>query len=233
MKYLAAFLALFLTTSVFAAPGVLMPPPPGAAAVVTVSAPQSVFVLQGEITAATGMGFDLYAKAAKAMDTEMTILIDSPGGDATVSAAIFNAIKAHPKPSHCVVVGSAASGAFFVLQACTERLAVPGAELMTHRMRIVLPFVGKIKAKHPVIPDVALVVATPTPDQMLANAEEQVKQAKQALLEELAMNQKIAARLGMPLEHYTRKIAAGDWELTAPNALRVNAIDAILGAPAP
>lgn len=63
---------------------------------------------------------------------EVTININSPGGDIFAGMAIIDAIKAHNAPVNIHVMGTAASMACIILQAGTRRLASPNAVIMHH-----------------------------------------------------------------------------------------------------
>jgi ATP-dependent Clp protease, protease subunit len=62
----------------------------------------------------------------------ITLLIDSMGGGGRFADWIVDAIRCSGAPVNGLVVGSAYSAAFWVLQNCHRRLAYPQARMMTH-----------------------------------------------------------------------------------------------------
>lgn len=132
------------------------------------------------------------------------LLIDSPGGSFEVSAAIYETLRASPIPVYCFVPKLAASGAFWALQGCTERIAFPSAKLLAH---------------HPSI--------SPNPGMSFTAAELRI------IIEELdtiaiVMETELAKRMKMPLDKLQNKLDKGDWVMTSTEALQNNAIDKVL-----
>ena len=73
----------------------------------------------------------LLQKVCKDED-EITILINSEGGDLTSAFAIYDTIKLSPIHIKGIVVGNASSAASMILQACDTRLITPNSYLMLH-----------------------------------------------------------------------------------------------------
>ena len=65
-------------------------------------------------------------------DKDITILIDSPGGDVQKGFAIFDTIKNCNSPITGIVVGEASSAASFILQACDHKMAMSNSSIMLH-----------------------------------------------------------------------------------------------------
>lgn len=64
--------------------------------------------------------------------TEITVHLNSPGGDAVTGVAIYNALKAHPAKVRVVVDGLAASAASVIACAGDETLIYPASAIMIH-----------------------------------------------------------------------------------------------------
>lgn len=83
-------------------------------------------------------------------EKEITIFIDSDGGDVEAGMMMFDAIKASKAPVNAIVCGFCKSAGFVILQACNKRKILPHAQLMFHypKMRISINFdVQKEKEK--------------------------------------------------------------------------------------
>ena len=65
--------------------------------------------------------------------TNITLLINSPGGMVWEGLAILNALRSHPAKVTAVVEGIAASAASFIAAGVDELHMAPNAELMIHR----------------------------------------------------------------------------------------------------
>lgn len=73
-------------------------------------------------------------------DDEVTLRINSPGGDVYEGLAIMNALRSHPATVTAVVEGLAASAASFIAVGGADRVVVrPTAELMIHEA---MSFIG-------------------------------------------------------------------------------------------
>lgn len=64
--------------------------------------------------------------------TELRVLINSPGGEATEGIAIMNLLRNHPARVVAIVEGVAASAASFIAVSADETLMCPNSELMIH-----------------------------------------------------------------------------------------------------
>lgn len=95
-----------------------------------------VVALFDEITPETAAIFidQLMSAFDDAPDAPITIFIDSPGGSVYSTLSIINAIRSLPVPTIGIVTGMAASGGFYVLQACTHRCIMPLALMLWHEM---------------------------------------------------------------------------------------------------
>lgn len=75
---------------------------------------------------------DFVRDLAAVKDRELHVHINSPGGDVFDGIAIYNAIRAHPKPVTVYVDALAASAASFIAMAGDRILIEPTAQLMLH-----------------------------------------------------------------------------------------------------
>jgi ATP-dependent protease ClpP protease subunit len=64
--------------------------------------------------------------------TEITLHVNSPGGDVFDGVAIYNALRNHPADIDVRIEGLAASAASFIAMAGTTVTVEPGAQLMIH-----------------------------------------------------------------------------------------------------
>lgn len=64
--------------------------------------------------------------------TEISLLVNSPGGEITEGLAMLNLLRAHPARVVATVEGLAASAASFLLMAADEVLVAPNSEVMIH-----------------------------------------------------------------------------------------------------
>jgi len=97
----------------------------------TITIDESTIVFRGEVNG------ELVSKTISQMylskkDT-ITIFIDSPGGSVVSGMYLANVIKNFHKPTVCVV-SFAASMAFAITQACTERYVMASSVMMQHQM---------------------------------------------------------------------------------------------------
>lgn len=65
----------------------------------------------------------------------ITLFIDSTGGEGRSSDWIVDAIRCSKAPVNGIVVGTAYSASFWILQNCYRRIAYPHARIMTHGFR--------------------------------------------------------------------------------------------------
>lgn len=135
----------------------------------------------------------------------VVLAIHSIGGDFGASKRIYDAIKSSPVPFYCYVSGTAASGAFWVLQACRERVAETTAMLMVHQAYFHFS------------------VGTPVTRTDLAD-----------LLSKLdAMNDvmfsAVAPRMGLKTEELAAKcLQSGNWYFSGKSALAYHVVDALV-----
>lgn len=147
----------------------------------------------------------MWARAAGA--SSITVIINSPGGDAAESLALYRAIKASALPVTCYVDGQASSGAFIALQGCRQRVMTKKSKLATHRPMAI--------------------VHKPT------TVTVETAQAMAAELTELAnqIDTLCAERMGMRLEEYRKMVSNGQtWIMDPEAALKAGAIDRVVDA---
>lgn len=142
--------------------------------------------------------------AAEKRADAVVLGILSPGGDCDASDHIFDAIKESPVPVYCYVRHMAASGAFWILQACKERVMEADARLMVHA-----PF---IMAKA---------------DMAMKRADLVEALSKIDMMQEL-MIADIAPRMKMTEAALTKRLGEGDWFMSASQAVKSNAIDGVV-----
>lgn len=76
---------------------------------------------------------DIYQALARSPRREdITWLVSSPGGDATLASGLIHQLRKSRTSLELRVVGEAASAAVDLLLAGTERTAVPSAQFLTH-----------------------------------------------------------------------------------------------------
>jgi len=78
------------------------------------------------------MASDFVAALADAGPGDVTLHVNSPGGDVFEGIAMLNTLRAHPGNVTAVVEGIAASAASFVLMGADHVLMAPNSELMIH-----------------------------------------------------------------------------------------------------
>lgn len=168
------------------------------------------FALIGAITEETGKAFERFILEAKKDKAEVTVEIDSPGGDSLPALSIYNGLRGSGLRSTCTVRGMAASGAFLVLQGCSVRLAVPDAQLITHRAY------AEVSPPPPGVP----LRITPEMARKLTDSLETLSSAIDTL---------ICRAMKMDSKAYMAKVANGQtWEMTAVEALGARALDRVL-----
>lgn len=80
---------------------------------------------------------DVSRALADAGGDEVTLLINSPGGDMTVGTEIYSLLRRYPGRTVALVQGFAASAATLLLQGATVRQAEPGALICIHNPSLV------------------------------------------------------------------------------------------------
>lgn len=83
------------------------------------------------------IGWDVWADdvlltIAESTAAQITVLVNSPGGDAFDGIALYNALAAHPAHVTVDVQGLAASAASIVAMAGNQRIMRPGSTMMIH-----------------------------------------------------------------------------------------------------
>lgn len=182
------------------------PPPvavPDAPAVVPCGNPcVPVGAIVGVITPNMGPAWEGFLETAKKDHAVSIVLgIASPGGDFNTSEEIFNLIKESEIPVYCYVKKAAMSGAFWILQACTERIAESDARLMTHS-----PYMM-------------------TSDGQVLNRTVLTKLLSQLSMMESVMAESIASRMLMTPDELVKRLQAGDWFMSAPQAVAAHSLD--------
>ena len=96
------------------------------------TAPPEVWIYD-EIDWLWGVTAKSFADEVNALDVdELTVRINSPGGDVYEALAILNTLRAHKARITTVIDGLAASAASFVAMAGDEVVIRPNAEVMIH-----------------------------------------------------------------------------------------------------
>jgi ATP-dependent protease ClpP protease subunit len=138
---------------------------------------------------------------------ELTILIESPGGStdpALIAGAAIAEMRGTKKVRCVVLKNGVASSAFYLLQkACTERIMVSRANLITHKI-------------------VTRLTAGDFSAQML------IEMAKEQEEIQNQFDMVISKRLHLPLDVYKAKIAKKDWVMTPAEAIETGAIDKVV-----
>ena len=67
---------------------------------------------------------------------DITVCINSHGGDTHIALGIYDLLRACPRKTVGIVVGTAQSSASLILQGCTKRYMTAHSTLMLHRSRI-------------------------------------------------------------------------------------------------
>lgn len=80
-----------------------------------------------------GVSAEGFARQLAAMSGDVTVRIDSPGGDVFGGRAIAQAIREHDGTVTCQIDGLAASAASYIAIAGDRVVAAPGSFLMIHR----------------------------------------------------------------------------------------------------
>lgn len=144
---------------------------------------------------------------AQAMKPHAIILeINSRGGEVDSGMRLIKSIEASPVPVHCLVDGNALSMGFAILQACHTRTATFRSALMTHEASINTSLQG--------------------PEKDYRNFAEHLRVVTEGL------SRHCSKRLSMTFEQYKDKIRNGqDWWMTPEEALKVDALDAIVFYP--
>lgn len=143
------------------------------------------------------------AAAAAAKADAVVLGIVSRGGDYDTAAALYKAVAASPVPVYCYVQDVAASAAFWLLQACTERVAAADATLVMHQAVVVVPAAASL------------------------NRTELARLLGQLDAADAVMAAGCAPRLGLAPAAWAAKLAQGDWVMDGLEALAAHAIDAV------
>ena len=80
---------------------------------------------------------DVSQALADAGGEEVTLLVNSPGGDMTVGTEIYSLLRRYPGRTVALVQGFAASAATLLIQGATVRQAEPGALICIHNPSLV------------------------------------------------------------------------------------------------
>lgn len=126
--------------------------------------------------------------------------IDSPGGEVDIGFQLAKAIEDSNIPVLCAVDGEAASMAFFILQSCHMRVATPRSKLMIHGVTIMAPVT----------------------QQNLPGLAQLIEVYNEMLI------QHILPRLKLPEAEIRKKIAEGDWWMSATQGVEFGALDGLI-----
>lgn len=143
------------------------------------------------------------------LPAEVRVVINSPGGNVSAAEGITNVFmfgRANGIKVRCMVDGEASSAAFWILEACGERMATPKSRFMAHSPYIVAT--GQIVLTIPLLEE---------------------------FLEELIQDDRqlaavVAPRLGMTPDSFRLKLRAAGiqgWRFGAIEAISLHAIDSI------
>lgn len=160
----------------------------------------------GEIKIPTVMAV---GKIGEKLPPLLDVRIDSPGGSSESARAIvsmFHTLQTAGTRIRCTVTGKAMSAAFWILQACDDRIAVPSAQFMIHE-----PLVFLAPSDDPRI------ITLATFRTITAELE--------ADLTEIVIV--VAPRLGLTDKAFRDKILNKEWRMSAQDALSNHAIDSI------
>lgn len=145
--------------------------------------------------------------ARRAGAQELDLLVDSRGGNADEALALYEAVRGAGLRTVCRVPagGTAASGAFLVLQACDVRLVAADARLMMHEPAVIVP------------------------ERAVVTVNGAAYMAAHLRLLADAMDAIVAKRLGLPLKAYRERVEDGAaWRMTGAEAVRAHAADRLL-----
>ncbi len=170
------------------------------------------YTLFGKINEGTFHGFKVFLREAAKLQANVNVYISSPGGNAVAGLAIYEALKEYPGHVTCTVGPLAASAAFLILQACDYRIADARSALLTHRLSITTSGEDPNRL---------------TPEEFLIDSIERMKAAQYAIALARELDTIIAQRLKLSIVEYLKRVDGKDWEMTAEEALKANAIDEI------
>lgn len=143
-------------------------------------------------------------EAVKNKADAIIVVINSPGGDWQASEAINLLFQTADIPIHCVVDGTAASGAFWILEGCKQRAMTIESKLMTHEAAISAKPGARFTRKD------LLTIAKHIEDL------------------NLIMVKSIVQRLSITEKQYLERIGQGDWVMNPAEALEVGAVDVVV-----
>lgn len=149
--------------------------------------------------------------ALSKLPRQLEVTIDSPGGHTPAAEMIvhaFTSIRTAGTVVKCRVTGKALSAAFWILQACSIREAVPTARFMVHEPFAMWP--GETgtfyRATLPTLR--ALVKGLEHDSDAIANT--------------------CAPRMQLAIPDWHKRLEPGDWNMTALEALKQHALDLII-----
>lgn len=169
-----------------------------------IALPPQVLYIDDDIDSDTAI--DAFHLASNLTSNELRVHINSHGGLVNASEAIvtlFQALQGAGVRVRCLVDGTARSGAFWILQACGERLATPKSDLLIHE-----PFImgsGQIIL---------------TMETLISMHDELQHDSEQ-------MAALCAPRLGLTLIAFHEKIKNKPWTMTAQQGILNHALDSI------
>lgn len=105
--------------------------------------PTRTMIIEGDSTSSTediyGAVKNLHILDSLASQSEITILMNSDGGDNTLGYMLYDAIKSCKNHVKMIVYGNASSMGSIVLQAADERILMPHTHVMIHFGEVGLP----------------------------------------------------------------------------------------------
>ncbi len=168
-----------------------------------------VFVVPvvGQMTEHSNAGVIAYIAAANRLGAKRIILaINSPGGDGISTARLFDAVRDSAAPVHCYAKDLVASAAFWLLQACDERILEENTRAMTHWPKVRFTGQGWFN-RHDLENSLAILTAV-----------------------HVTMVAQISARLGITPTTLDVVLSRGDWVMTPEQAVDVKAADGVYPA---
>jgi ATP-dependent protease ClpP protease subunit len=209
LRILVVVLSSFLVCCVHAKLHVaaLLPPPPP----VVVATPAEPEFKVARFAFDTGIDADLTKKLDEAFDTAeadgskgMVIVINSGGGLVNEAREMAKRIDASKIPVYCIVDGTAASAAFWLLQHCPTRIMVDSSVLMAHD-----PY------------DVVFGRTNLTRKFLREHLESHDRDA-------LEWGKESVARLKISLKFYQKKVFEKDWWIASSLAQDIGAVDRVV-----
>jgi ATP-dependent protease ClpP protease subunit len=147
---------------------------------------------------------------ANILPEEIRVIINSPGGEVQAAEGIigvFLYLQSDGVTIRCMVDGIARSAAFWILQACGERISTPGSTFLVHEPFAVFDGHGKLEID----------------ELQIMHDELQGDSEKMAAVS--------APRMGLTISQFHEKIRNKNWTMTSSEAIVNHALDSIYKGP--